>query len=153
MKSFFERYSYDSVRMALNQFATAVFDNVLMATKSGYFNAISHLDQFKNLCFSGHFDKNAKPYRACEHFEKIDEILDEIKKRGLRLEINARYAIFSKTVDEVYPSTSIIAQALDKGLKFSYGSDAHAPNEAGFMLHALREQSIYGKAIRQWEEE
>lgn len=32
MKSFFERYSYDSVRMALNQFATAVFGFALALT-------------------------------------------------------------------------------------------------------------------------
>lgn len=32
MKSFFERYSYDSVRMALNQFATAIFGFALALT-------------------------------------------------------------------------------------------------------------------------
>ena len=43
MKSFFERYSYDSVRMALNQFATAIFGVSLAMTASKMENTVLKL--------------------------------------------------------------------------------------------------------------
>jgi len=90
----------------------------------------------------------------CEekHRELIDSMLDAIKHHDLRLEINPHYAVAQKSMDKVYPSVTMTERALQKGIRFSFGSDAHAPQDMGAMLLELRQHSVYKKALATWEE-
>ncbi|MBN1897577.1 MAG: histidinol-phosphatase [Spirochaetes bacterium] len=57
----------------------------------------------------------------------LDQILDLIKEREMVLEINTS-GLF-KPVNEFYPSLDIIKKAHQKGIEFTAGSDAHAPDQ------------------------
>ncbi len=137
-----------------NDYAKAMFENTLLAAKSGYFNAISHIDMhrwiFKN---PSRFPLVDDEYSEGKHKELIEQTLEAIKDNGLRVEINPHFAVASKTFDNVYPNIPIVKMALDKGIKFSYGSDAHIPEDVGAMLDYIRKQNIYGKALKTWEDE
>ena len=43
--------------------------------------------------------------------------------------------------------------ALEKGVRFSFGSDAHVAEDVGGMLPYLRSHEIYKQALATWEEE
>jgi histidinol phosphatase-like PHP family hydrolase len=77
----------------------------------------------------------------------------EIRDRGMRLEINPHLAVKELDVQKVYPSLPILGRALELGVKFCYGSDAHKSEEVGTMLDQLRLHPVYGQAIAQWEAE
>ncbi len=134
-----------------DEYAIAVYNNVLNAAKSGYFTTISHLDQFRNLLVNYSFNNEVKQYSYSLHLEKIIEILDVVKKNDLYLEINPRLFMLTGKVENTYPQPEILTLALERNVKFSYGSDAHFPNECATCLKDLRTHELYGKAIAQWE--
>ena len=76
------------------------------------------------------------------------QILDMMKAREMRLEINPHFAVAKGTLDAVYPSCFITQMALEIGVEFCYGSDAHVPEQAGILLTELQEHLLYGLALR-----
>lgn len=136
-----------------NAFAEASLRNTLAAAKSGYFTAISHLDQFRNRFIGDIFPPEAAPYCYQRHMDIICDILDAVEKENLYLEINPHLVCQTQKTEDTYPEPAIVKFALEKNLRFSYGSDAHSPQEAAFRLSELRNHPIYGKAIAKWEGE
>ena len=136
-----------------NGYVDATLRNTIEAAKTGYFDTIAHIDLFRWI-----FDNPVRfPFEDdgyCEerHMELIEETLDTIKSSGVRLEVNSHTAE-PDSVTRAYPSVKILQLALEKGLKFSYGSDAHIPERVGYPLDALKAHPVYGKAIAQWENE
>lgn len=137
-----------------NNYAKAMFENTISAAKSGYFNAIAHLDMYRWIFATpSRFPLIDDGYSVELHEELIDKTLDTIKANNLRLEINPHFAVSSKNPENIYPNVSIVKSALDKGIKFSYGSDAHVSEDVGVMLNYIRNHEVYGKALKTWEEE
>lgn len=88
------------------------------AARSGYFDAIGHLDLPKKF---GHLDPDGLAALAA---------LDVIAARGLALDFNT--AGWRKPVAEAYPAPDLVRAAVTRGIPFVLGSDAHAPAEVGF---------------------
>ena len=138
-----------------NGYASAMFENTLAAAKSGLFHAISHIDMYKWIFTNpdDRFPLEDDGFTESLHAERIEQILETIKANHMRLEINPHFAIGKKKPENMYPSVPIVKMALEKGVRFSFGSDAHVAEDVGGMLPYLRSHEIYKQALATWEEE
>ncbi len=136
-----------------NNYAKLMFENTISAAESGYFNAIAHIDMHKWIFSKPElFPLVNDGYSPANHCELIDNTLEAIKKNNLKLEINPHFAVSNNNPNTVYPDAYIVEKALSKNISFCYGSDAHVAEDVGIMLNLLRENKVYGKAIKNWEE-
>lgn len=78
-------------------------------------------------------------------------MLDPIKENGLRIELNPHFAVNTNKLEDIYPEPYIVERALDKGILFSYGSDAHMPESVGTLSNELEKHPIYCRAFNTWE--
>lgn len=135
-----------------NEYAKFMLENTLAAVKSGYFNAIAHIDMYKWVFRNPkRFNLPNSEFDETYNAELIDDILDAIKKAGIRLEINTHLAANTKDISNIYPSRFITGKALEKGVLFSYGSDSHRPEHPGILLDFLHTDELYSKALKTWE--
>lgn len=136
-----------------NEYAKAMYENTLLAVESGYFDAIAHFDMHRRIfARKEKFPLIDDGYMESRHVKQIDAILDSMVKNNVRLELNAHIAELSGCIDDMYPSIYVVQEALRKGIKFTYGSDAHKAESVGVCLKEVREHEIYGKALATWEE-
>ncbi|MGE4398722.1 MAG: histidinol-phosphatase [Campylobacterales bacterium] len=90
--------------------------------KSGHFNIVGHMDLLKVF--------NFKPSKDTVKLGRY--ALDEIKKAGMAIEINA--SGLRKPVAEQYPSNELLSAALELQIPITFGSDAHDPSHIGYKL-------------------
>ena len=128
------------------EYARAMMQNTQSLANSGYFDAVAHIDMYKwvfsrpdrfVLKDDGFDEKNIK--------EDIEKALGTIKQNGLELEINPHFA--KGDISKVYPSEFITKTALEMGIKFYFGSDAHTPSDVGDMLDILLNAEPYRSAL------
>lgn len=137
-----------------NEYVRAALENTILAARSGYFNAIAHLDMYRWIfTLPARFPLRDDGYAVEKHLPLIGETLDAIAEHGLYLEINAHVAIQTQDIAQTFPDAAIVSMALEKGMRFYYGSDAHTAEHVGGMLDSLRAHPVYGQAIRGWEAE
>jgi histidinol-phosphatase (PHP family) len=86
---------------------------------TGLIDCLAHLDLIK---IHGH-----RP--TAEIGDLINETLDLIRERDLAIELST--AGWRKPVKELYPSDTIIALAIEKGIPFTTASDAHSHAQLG----------------------
>ncbi len=63
-----------------------------------------------------------------DHMEQIDTLLDLVKQKHLSLEINTSGLPIR---GEPFPSSMIVAKAIQRGIPLVAGSDAHRPEDVG----------------------
>lgn len=137
-----------------NEYVQATLENTILAAQSGYFNAIAHLDMYRWIfTLPVRFPLRDDGYCLEKHMPLIKETLNVIAQRGLYMEINPHLATQTNDIANTFPDVDIVSLALEKGMRFYYGSDAHTADQVGGMLEILRQHPIYGKAIRSWEDE
>ena len=135
------------------EYAAAMYENTISAARSGYFHAIAHVDMYRWIfSLPNRFPLKDDDFREEDFAESICRTLEEIKANGLRLELNPHFAVSAGTLDAVYPSRGITELALQMGIPFSYGSDAHVAEQVGIHLSDLCEHPVYGQALQTWEE-
>lgn len=141
-----ERYTY-------NDFAEMALENSVRAAETGWFDTISHPDMFR-FAF-----RNAKRFPLVDdgydprlHRASFEALFEAVKKQGMRLEINPHLAESTGDPSLVYPEPVVTEWALEAGVAFAYGSDAHRSESVGAMLDVLEAHSVYGAALKQWEE-
>ena len=93
----------------------AYFEQVIHATRSGYFQIMGHLDVIRVFGFKAQSPllKLALP------------ALEEIRDAGLAIEINTNGKY--KPVGDYYPARELLEQAYKFGIPVTLGSDAHQP--------------------------
>ncbi len=123
-----ERDRWDEVGIGATycQYFAAVADSAA----SGLFDIIGHPDLAKKF---GH-----RPSKSEQEAVVAAEtaMLDAVARAGVALEISS--AGLRKPCAEIYPTSRIIKGAAERGIPFSYGSDAHAPNLVGYAQEACR---------------
>lgn len=135
-----------------NDYAKAMFENTILAAQSGYFDAIAHIDMHRRIfARKDKFPLIDDCYSEYLHTQLIDETLDAIAENGVRLELNPHIAELSGNIMDMYPSIYIVENALKRGIKFTYGSDAHKAQSVGICLKEIREHEVYQKALATWE--
>lgn len=137
-----------------NEYAKAMFQNTILAVESRYFDAIAHVDMHRRIfARKDKFPLINDGYSEDLHMQLIHETLDAIAENGVRLELNPHIAELSGDIMDMYPSLYVTERALEKGIKFTFGSDAHKPQSVGTCLKELREHEVYMKALATWEME
>ncbi len=135
-----------------NEYAKSMFENTILAAQSGYFDAIAHVDMHRRIfARKDKFPLIDDGYSESLHTQLINETLDVIAENGVRLELNPHIAELSGEIMDMYPSLYVTERALEKGIKFTFGSDAHKPQSVGTCLKELREHEVYKKALATWE--
>ncbi len=100
-----------------------------------YLNRLNKMiDEYHDiLTIIGHIDvpkKIGEEFRIPQNlYPDMIKILEKIKKYDLVLEINTSGLI--KPIKEIFPSSDIIKEAVNLGIEFTFGSDAHAPEKVG----------------------
>lgn len=150
MHVFVKEYS----QYTFNDFAALAIENSIKAAKTGWFNAIAHLDMYR---FA--FEKPSRfplvndRYDVFRHQALIAELLETLTNKNVYLEINPHLAESKQDISYAYPEETIVEWALEKNVRFSYGSDAHSASSVGAYLDELALHPVYGKALRKWENE
>jgi len=90
--------------------------------KSKLFNIVGHLDLIKVFGY--------KPKTPIKDLAK--NAIKAIKNSGMAVELNT--AGIRKPVKELYPSAEILEMILEEGIDITFSSDAHTPDQVGFML-------------------
>ena len=71
------------------------------------------------------------PLKNPQHFRaQVSQILDAIQERGLELDLDAA-GLFKPDCREIYPAPWIMAEAVERGIPFVYGSDTHSVKGVG----------------------
>ncbi|MFQ5519346.1 MAG: histidinol-phosphatase HisJ [Mariprofundus sp.] len=104
----------------------AYFDLVRQSAESGLFDIIGHPDLIKKFGHRAPADSLA--------IQKAEQsMLLAVQQSGAALEISS--AGLRKPVAEIYPHKRIVQHAVELGIPFAFGSDAHAPTEVGHGMH------------------
>ena len=106
---------------------TKYFNNLLAALKVLDVDVVCHLDAPLRYSHGVQF--------VTEHWYLIDEILEEMARKKIALEINTSgFAVRG----EPFPGPTIIDRARRFGLRFVAGSDAHNPQDVGRFFDRLK---------------
>ena len=142
----------DYQNYTFTDFSCAALENSIRAAETGWFDAIAHLDMYR-FAFENpeRFPLIKDNYSAVCHKDLIGDLFDILKRRGMFLEINPHLADKKQNMAYTYPEKIIVEWAIENGLRFSYGSDAHKPSSVGVNLDELEFDSVYGKALDMWE--
>ncbi len=106
---------------------TRYFSDMLVAVKELQVDVVCHLDAPLRYSQGVEF--------VAEHWYLIDEILAEMVRKKIALEINTSgFAVRG----ESFPAEAIIDRAQRRGLMFVAGSDAHRPQDVGRFFDRLK---------------
>lgn len=113
----------------IDALAAAGPDRVVDAYFSGLIQAMHSFDNITVLC---HLDAVMRHYPGLRfnraHMRQIDRLLDILRRKKVRLEINTSgYALRS----EPFPARPILRRAIQLGISLTAGSDAHRPEQVG----------------------
>lgn len=97
----------------------AYFDALRKATTSGLFDVLAHLDAVKVF--------GPEVFEVAGH--EIEPTLDVIAASGIAVEFNTAGV---RKCGEVFPRPALARALVDRGVPFTFGSDAHSPDELGF---------------------
>jgi len=87
-------------------------------------------------------------YDIKNHISIIKEIMKELEKNKVKLEINT-IAILHKVSDEgAYPCHEIMNISYDYNIDYVFGSDAHSYDRVGEGYDKLKESKEYGRALK-----
>lgn len=106
------------------------FKLVALSARCGLFDSIGHPDLIKKFGYLA--PANSQIVREAEC-----QMLDAVKQADVALEISS--AGLRKPVKEIYPQPRIVQRAVELGIPFVYGSDAHAPAEVGHAMQSCLE--------------
>ena len=98
------------------------FSKIEKMANSRLFNIVGHIDLVKVF---GH-----KPKNSIKDLAK--NAIKAIKKADMAVEINT--AGLRKPVKEAYPSDELLEMILNEGIDITLSSDAHSPEQVGYML-------------------
>lgn len=144
----------DCGKYTFSDIAVMAIENYLSAIEMGWFDVITHFDMYRWM-----FEKSERYPLIPDKYEPtvleplIKEVLSAIKSNGMRLEINPHLAEAKGDLLFIYPQDNIAKWAIDIGVEFVYGSDAHKPTSVGALLDELEADSLYGAAIKRFENE
>lgn len=117
--------------LGVDRFHIEYYDNLLKMVKTGYYDIIGHLDLPKKY---GLFPQDAEKI-----WQKILQVLDEIERSDLVVEINT--SGLKRKAKQVYPSEKIIKELIQRKIPIVLGSDAHSPQAIAFKFKEVIEKT------------
>ncbi len=127
-------YSVDGPEEEVSYLIDTVYSGDPRKMVEAYYDALALMVSRETMDFVGHLDVVKKRNRSMGflneedswYIEKVEEVLDLIAEKGLRIEINTG-GISRGATDDFYPSRSILARCHKKGIPIVINSDSHDP--------------------------
>ncbi|RCX18496.1 histidinol-phosphatase (PHP family) [Fontibacillus phaseoli] len=116
------------------------YDAVTKAARTGFYDIMGHLDVIKR------FGNRPDPARDAETIRLERQALSAVKAGGVAMELNA--SGLSKPVAEMFPSRRMLEAAVEMGIPFTVGSDAHDPLKLSEHLDTAR-ALLYELGVRE----
>lgn len=109
----------------VKSFCKNYFQSIEAIAESGLYNTIGHFDLIKK------YNKNNCLFDETEgwYSELVCVALDKIKESDMQMDLNT--SGFDRPVGVQYPSDWIIRAAIERGIEFVPGSDAHRAENIG----------------------
>ncbi len=117
---------FDPPPLPVQQLYSEYFAELRKGIQTGLFDSVAHLDLVKL--------PGAPALRS--NAEDVRQVLALCRERGMSLEINTSGA--RKAIAETYPAPEITALAAREGTALITGSDAHDPDQVGFLFTHLQ---------------
>jgi histidinol-phosphatase (PHP family) len=114
-----DEFNNRNINDVYNQYYEIIGDMI----ETGYFNIVGHFDLVKKFGHRAEFDFTKKLENLAYSIAKKKNIAVEINTAGLR-----------KPVKEIYPSIDIIEIFYRMNTPVTLGSDAHKPEEVGYLF-------------------
>ncbi|NVM44844.1 MAG: histidinol-phosphatase [Candidatus Lokiarchaeota archaeon] len=97
-----------------------------------FFDVIAHFDYYRMMY------RPNKPIYSQNIWQKLLDLLDNIKNKGMAIEINTSAS--RKSLDNQFPDDKIIKEIIQRKIPLLLGSDAHKPEEVGYMFEETLEK-------------
>jgi len=104
-----------------------------MLVDTRFFDIIAHFDNLRILYRPNPLEYSEKVW------DKLLELLDNIKNRGMAIEINTSGTL--KGLDSQFPSNDIVKEIIQRDIPIVLSSDAHAPQYIGYMFEEFLEKA------------
>lgn len=141
-------FGIDFTALSGDDFVRRTLHNILLSVKSGYFDAVAHMDlYFWVFDHPERFPLKTQTYDYELHREKINEILEEIRHRKMFLEINTHRMAMSGKTEDVFPCRETLQMSLTKDIRYRFGSDAHEAEYVGFGRKELEKHPLYRQCL------
>ncbi len=101
--------------------------------ETNYFDVIAHFDNYRVL-----FRPNT-PHYSPNSWQKLLDLLDTIKDKGMAIEINTSGVL--KEIGSQFPSDEIVKEIIQRDIPLVLGSDAHRPQNIGYMFEEFLEKA------------
>lgn len=108
------------------------YDAIGRAAGTGFYDIVGHFDVIKRFGFA------PAPEEASEKEAMEEAALRKIADSGIAMELNA--SGLTKPCAEMFPSESLLRQAIALGIPLTLGSDAHDPAKLSENLDVARAQ-------------
>ncbi|MBW2590331.1 MAG: histidinol-phosphatase [Deltaproteobacteria bacterium] len=95
--------------------------DIVKAAKSGFFDALAHLDLIKNI--------NPESWCLEDLWHEINIMLDDIAFSNVAVELNTSGLL--KCKKEYMPGVEILREIIKRDISITLGSDAHSPDRVG----------------------
>ena len=121
----------DGVNIASRRSAAALTDDAFLNISRRYVKTVhAMLDTpfFDTVCHLDVIKKTNRPL-APDVVDGLKKAIDRIAEKDLALEVNS--GGLAHPVKACYPSDALLAHAITRGVAFTTGSDAHAPQGVG----------------------
>ena len=120
-------------KMGLNEDGDVIrtyFKGLIAGVESGIYDSIAHPDVIR-------IYGTVEPFPAEAYQAEIEDFLDALRANDHCMEVNTSGLI--KGVYEVHPAPVVLDWAVERGIKLTMGSDAHAPSHVGQHFDSVRE--------------
>lgn len=104
------------------------FEHVVVAARTGLFDAMAHPDLVKKFGYRPSFDTA----------ELYDWVAEEFANAGVAIELST--AGLRKPAAEPYPGPDLLAACARAGVRATLGSDAHRPSEVAYAFDRARRE-------------
>ena len=108
-------------------------NKLLKLVETDFFDVIAHFDNNRVLL------RPVKPEYSEKTWQKLLDLLDKIKTKGMAIEINTSGTL--KGIGSQFPEDVIIKEAIQRDIPLTLGSDAHAPEYIGYMFEEFIEKA------------
>lgn len=108
-------------------------NKLIKLVDTNFFDVIAHFDNQRVLMCPN------KPQYAENTWQKLLDLLDKIKNKGMAIEVNTSGTL--KGLDSQFPDDEIIKEIIRRDIPLMLGSDAHSPEYIGYMFEEFLEKA------------
>ena len=108
-------------------------NKLLKLVETDFFDVIAHFDNNRVLL------RPVKPEYSEKTWQKLLDLLDKIKTKGMAIEINTSGTL--KGIGSQFPEDVIIKEAIQRDIPLTLGSDSHSPEYIGYMFEEFIEKA------------